>query len=298
MITLEHVAAMRACCEEARESGQTVGLVPTMGYVHEGHVALMRAARAAHDLVVLSLFVNPTQFGPNEDLDMYPHDREGDARAAAAVGVDVLFAPSVHEMYPRLALTSVNVSGVTEGLCGESRPHHFAGVATVVTKLCSIVGPCTAYFGKKDFQQLVVVRRLVEDLNLPVVVVGVSTVRERDGLAMSSRNAYLTPDEREAATVLYRALQCALEVVASGERDPVRVRKAAVGLMTTEPQARLDYLEVVRADDLEAVHRLEDGVEHVVALAVFLGSTRLIDNATFTISAGAVAADLPAVDPI
>jgi pantoate--beta-alanine ligase len=297
MITLERISAVRDRCDEARRAKQKVGLVPTMGYLHEGHRALMREARDANDLVVVSLFVNPTQFGPNEDLDAYPRDTEGDARAAADEGVDVLFSPPVAAMYPRPGLTSVTVAEVTDGLCGKSRPHHFGGVATVVTKLFSIVGPCTAYFGKKDFQQLVVVRRLVEDLNLPVTVVGVPTVREIDGVALSSRNAYLAPDERPAAAVLYRALQCALKTVASGERDPARVRDAALDLVASEPLARLDYVEVVRADDLHAIGHIDDVVEHVVALAVFIGSTRLIDNATFTVNGSDVRVDLPGFDP-
>jgi pantoate--beta-alanine ligase len=293
MITLDRIPTVRARCDETRQSGLTVGLVPTMGYFHEGHLTLMRAARAAHDLLVVSLFVNPTQFGPNEDLAAYPRDPEGDERAAAGEGVDVLFAPSVAEMYPRPGLTTVQVAEVAKGLCGISRPHHFGGVATVVTKLFSIVGPCAAYFGKKDFQQLVVVRRLVEDLNLPVEVVGVSTVRESDGLAMSSRNAYLAPPERQAATVLFRALEAAREAVTGGERDGARVRSVAVEQIAAEPLAALEYVEVVRADDLAPVDRLDDGVEHVIALAVRIGTTRLIDNATFTADGSTVRFDLP-----
>jgi pantoate--beta-alanine ligase len=298
VITLEHIAAVRARCDEVRRAGQTVGLVPTMGFFHEGHLTLMRTARAAHDLVVVSLFVNPTQFGPTEDLAAYPRDLEGDAKAAAGEGVDILFAPSVAEMYPRPGLTAVTVSEVAKGLCGISRPHHFGGVATVVTKLFSIVGPCTAYFGKKDFQQLVVVRRLVEDLNLPIEVVGVSTVREADGLAMSSRNAYLASDERQAATVLFRALTAAVEAVAGGELAASRARAAAADVIAAEPRANLEYVEVVRADDLAPVEQLADGVEHVIALAVRIGKTRLIDNATFTVAAGSVNADLPSLDPL
>ncbi len=298
MITLEHIAAIRARCDEVRRADQAVALVPTMGFFHEGHLALMRTARATHDFVVVSLFVNPTQFGPTEDLDAYPRDPEGDASAAADEGVDVLFAPSVAEMYPRPGLTTVTVSEVAKGLCGISRPHHFGGVATVVTKLFSIVGPCTAYFGKKDFQQLVVVRRLVQDLNLPVEVVAVSTVREPDGLALSSRNAYLAPDERHAATVLFRALTAAVEALSGGERDAPRVRAAAAELIAAEPMANLEYVEVVRADDLVPVDRCEDGVEHVIALAVRIGKTRLIDNTTFTLAAGRVDADLPSRDPL
>lgn len=293
MKTLEHITEVRDRCAEARMAGQSAGLVPTMGFFHEGHLTLMRDAREAHDLAVVSLFVNPTQFGPNEDLDAYPRDPEGDARAAAEAGVDVLFAPSTAEMYPRAALTRVEVDAVTDGLCGISRPHHFGGVATVVTKLFSIIGPCAAYFGKKDFQQLVVVRRLVADLNLPVKVVGVSTVREPDGLAMSSRNAYLSPDERPAATVLVRALEAARGAVTAGERDAAQVRDAAAAVIAGEPLALLEYVEVVGAADLAPTERLDGRAEHVIAIAVRIGTTRLIDNATFTIDGSTVEFDLP-----
>ena len=281
MKTVERIADLRSVCDAARLDGKSVGFVPTMGYFHEGHLTLMREARAHHDLVVVSLFVNPTQFGANEDLGAYPRDPEGDARSAEAAGVDVLFIPPVEEMYPRPSQTTVIVAGLTDRLCGASRPHHFPGVATVVTKLFSIVGPCTAYFGQKDFQQLQVVRRLVSDLDLPVEIVGVPTVRELDGLALSSRNAYLSTEEREAATVLHRALECALKTVHDGERDPATVREAAVDLIAAEPLARLDYAEVLRTDDLTPVDRIQADVEHVLALAVFIGTTRLIDNVTF-----------------
>ena len=292
MITLERIDEVRKHCDGARRRACSVGLVPTMGFFHDGHVSLMEAARAQHDLVVVSLFVNPTQFGPTEDLDAYPRDAEGDAWRAAAAGVDVLFAPSVEEMYPRPMLTSVRVDGVTDGLCGASRPLHFGGVATVVTKLFAIVGPCTAYFGKKDYQQLVVVRRLAADLDIPVEVVGCSIVREPDGLAMSSRNAYLSSGERPAAAVLYRALEGALETVISGQRDAARVRDAAVEIVGTEPLMSLEYAEVVRGDDLASVTQLDNGVEYVIALAARAGTTRLIDNATFTIGGHDVHFDL------
>lgn len=289
MRTVTTIAALREITDAARHAGCTVGFVPTMGFFHEGHVSLMRAARADHDLVVVSLFVNPTQFGPNEDLDAYPRDADGDARVATDAGVDVLFAPSAAEMYPRPPLTTVTVSGLTARLCGASRPQHFAGVATVVAKLFSIVGPCTAYFGDKDFQQRQVIRRMVADLDLPVIVVGCPIVREADGLAMSSRNAYLEPAERAAATVLSRALRCARTLVDGGERDAETVRAAVVEIIAAEPLARLEYAEVARADDLAPVARLDAGVEHVVALAVVIGRTRLIDNATLTPSASGVA---------
>ena len=207
-----------------RARGGTVGLVPTMGFFHEGHRSLMRAARAENDVVVVSLFVNPTQFGPTEDLDAYPRDLAGDTAVAAAEDVDVLFAPSVAEMYPDGAATTVHVAGLTDGLCGASRPGHFDGVTTVVAKLFSIVGPCHAYFGRKDAQQLAVVRRMAADLDLPVQVVGCPLVREPDGVAMSSRNAYLVADDARAATVLVRALRCAADAVLAGERDARRVR--------------------------------------------------------------------------
>jgi pantoate--beta-alanine ligase len=293
--TVERIVDVRAATEATRRDGGTVGFVPTMGYFHDGHLALMRAAREHHDLVVVSLFVNPTQFGPNEDLSKYPRDPDGDARAAEGVGVDVLFTPSVDEMYPQPPATTVTVSGLTDGLCGASRPHHFAGVATVVTKLLSIVGPCTAYFGQKDFQQLQVVRRMVADLDLPVQVVGCPIVREADGVAMSSRNAYLDPQERTAARVLSRALAAGVAVVSDGERDAARVRSAVTAVVDAEPLATLDYAEVVRADDLTSVTTIDDGVEHLVALAVRLGRTRLIDNTTFTVRDGEVACAHPAI---
>jgi len=296
MITLDRMADVRKHCEEARQTGGSVGFVPTMGYFHEGHLSLMRAARAQHDLVVVSLFVNPTQFGPGEDLDAYPRDFDGDVPAAEAAGVDVLFAPPAGEMYPEGAvLTSVQVAGLSEGLCGGSRPHHFGGVATVCTKLFSIVGPCTAYFGNKDFQQLRVVQRVAADLDLPVVVVGCPIVREPDGLAMSSRNAYLAPPERAAAAVLFRALRAGIEAVTARpdfERDPSRVRAAVVETIAAEPLAELDYAEVVRAADLQPVDRIDDGVTMLVALAVLIGRTRLIDNTTFTVDGSGVSFDI------
>ena len=201
MIRVERIDDLRARCEDTRHRGGTVGLVPTMGFFHEGHRSLMRAARAHHDLVVTTIFVNPLQFGPTEDLDAYPRDLAGDAAAADAEGVDLLFTPSVAEMYPEPTRTTVHVAGLTEGLCGAERPTHFDGVTTVVAKLFSIVGPCHAYFGRKDFQQLAVVTRMAADLDLPVRVVGCPLVREPDGLAMSSRNVRLDAGERELSLI-------------------------------------------------------------------------------------------------
>jgi len=285
------VAEMRTACEEARDAGRTVGLVPTMGFFHAGHRSLMRAAREASDFVVVTVFVNPTQFGPTEDLGAYPRDPDGDAAVARAEGVDVLFTPPVEEMYPEPGHTTVHVDGLTARLCGASRPSHFDGVATVVAKLFSIAGPCRAYFGRKDAQQLAVVTRMAVDLNLPVTVIGCPLVREADGLAMSSRNAYLEPDEREAATALSRALrQIAAEIVV-GERDAAVVRKIALDTIASERLLTLDYAEVVDATSLEPLARLAGTV--LVALAATVGRTRLIDNATFLFEGGAdVIADL------
>ncbi len=290
MITLERVDDLRALCEAARRAGTTIGLVPTMGFFHEGHRSLMRVARGAHDLVVVTIFVNPLQFGAGEDLDGYPRDLAGDTAAATAEGVDVLFAPSLAEMYPEPTRTTVHVEGLTAGLCGTARPRHFDGVTTVVAKLFSIVGPCTAYFGRKDAQQLAVVRRMTADLDLPVAVVGCPLVREPDGLAMSSRNAYLAADERRAATVLSRALRDAAEAVAAGERDPACVDERIRSTVATESLVELDYVEARRSDDLEPLDHLEGEV--LLAIAARVGAARLIDNVTITIADAEVTIDL------
>jgi pantoate--beta-alanine ligase len=278
MITVTTVADVRARADATRAGGGRVGFVPTMGFFHEGHRSLMRAARADNDLVVVSLFVNPTQFGPHEDLDAYPRDLDGDAAAAASEGVDVLFVPGVDDIYPAGACTTVHVDGLTQGLCGRSRPTHFDGVTTVVAKLFSIVGPCRAYFGRKDAQQLAVIRRMTTDLNLPVDVVGCPLVREADGLAMSSRNAYLSPDERDAATVLARGLRVVGDAAASGETDASTLRRVLVETIEAEPVVRLDYAEVVDALSLTPVATVTG--DTLVAVAAFVGTTRLIDNIT------------------
>jgi pantoate--beta-alanine ligase len=283
VITLERVDDLRALCERARHEGKMVGLVPTMGYFHEGHRSLMRAARAAHDLVVVTIFVNPLQFGAHEDLDGYPRDLAGDTTAATAEGVDVLFAPSRAEMYPEPTRTTVHVDGLSAGLCGGTRPSHFDGVTTVVAKLFSIVGPCTAYFGRKDAQQLAVVRRLVRDLHLGVEIVAGPTVREEDGLALSSRNARLSPEERRAAAVLQQALRRG-EAAAfdrtggDGPGAPAEaVRRALREALAAEPLARVDYAEVVDAESFQPVAGRLAG-EVILPIAVWIGDTRLIDN--------------------
>jgi pantoate--beta-alanine ligase len=289
MIVVERIAELRERCDAARRGGGTVGLVPTMGYFHEGHRSLMRAARANRDLVATSIFVNPLQFGETEDLAGYPRDLASDTVGAESEGVDLLFVPSVAEMYPEPTVTTVHVAGLTEGLCGATRPTHFDGVTTVVAKLFAAVGPCTAYFGRKDFQQLVVVRRMAADLNLPVEVVGCPLVREPDGLAMSSRNAYLSTEERERATGIVASLRAAATAVEVGERDPERVRR----LVETEAEQYgldLEYVEVRRAVDLAPLDAL-DG-EIVVAVAAPVGAARLIDNVTMQIAGAEVSVDL------
>ena len=255
-----------------------VGLVPTMGFLHEGHLSLVRAARERDERVVVSIFVNPTQFGPNEDFERYPRDQERDLALLRQERVDVVFLPSVAEIYPDGASTFVEVEDVTEMLEGSHRPGHFRGVATVVAKLLNIVRPDHAYFARKDAQQLVVVRRMVHDLRLDLEIVPVPTVRESDGLAMSSRNVLLSPAERESALVLSRALRRVEELFADGERDGDRLREAMRGVIAQEPLARVDYVSVADAETLREVALAEGPV--LASLAVGIGAVRLIDNVT------------------
>jgi pantoate--beta-alanine ligase len=287
---LTRIDEVRAVCDESRRAGGSVGFVPTMGCFHDGHRSLMRAARAANDLVVVSLFVNPTQFAPTEDLDAYPRDVERDTRDAGEEGVDVLFAPSVDEMYPQPGVTTVHVSGLTDGLCGARRPGHFDGVTTVVTKLFSIVGPCRAYFGRKDAQQLAVVTRMVRDLDLPVEVVGCPLVRELDGVAMSSRNAYLTDEERAAASVLSRAIHGAADEITRGERGADPIVRGVRERIAAEPLIELDYAELVDGTTLAPIERIED--DALLAIAAFVGRARLLDNCSIRVSGDDVTIDL------
>ncbi|HTU75817.1 MAG TPA: pantoate--beta-alanine ligase [Trebonia sp.] len=276
MITLRTVADMRAAIGEARRAGASVGLVPTMGAFHDGHLSLMRRAREQCDRVVVSLFVNPAQFNQQADLERYPRDEARDAALAERAGVDYLFAPPVAQVYPAGFATTVSVAGITESLEGASRGRgHFDGVATVVTKLFNIVSPDIAYFGQKDAQQVAVIRQFVSDLNMPVRVEVCPTVREPDGLAMSSRNVRLSAAERARAAALHRALATATEAVAAGERDPAVVRATAIAALMT---AGIDpeYLELVSADTLAPVARVEGEV--LVLVAAWVGATRLIDN--------------------
>ena len=276
MRTEATISATRAVLDEARAAGRTVGFVPTMGYLHDGHASLARAAVEACDLVVMSIFVNPLQFGAGEDLAAYPRDLDRDLAIAEAAGVGLVFAPPVEEMYPTPIRTSVAVAGVSAPLEGASRPGHFDGMATVVAKLFSIVGPCRAFFGEKDFQQLAVVRRMAADLSIPVDVVGCPTVREPDGLAMSSRNVYLSPEERAQAPTVHRALQAGVAAIAAGERSAARVQEVMAAAMAEAPLGRVDYLAVVDAATFEVPEPLAGELR--LLAAVRFGRARLIDN--------------------
>ena len=261
---------------DLRAQGKSVGLVPTMGCFHEGHISLMRTARDECDYVVVSLFVNPTQFGPGEDFEDYPRDLARDSRMAEEAGVDCIFHPRAEEMYPQPYLTYVNVEDITGTLCGANREGHFRGVTTVVAKLFNIVPAHRAYFGLKDAQQALVIRKMVEDLDFDMEIVVCPTVREKDCLAMSSRNMYLEPEEREAATVLYRSLQLAGSMVSEGERDAGRVLQEMKRLYADEPLVEPEYIEAVDYRLLEPVQRLEGEV--LIAVAARVGKARLIDN--------------------
>ena len=267
---------MRAECGALRFGGRRLGLVPTMGALHEGHLSLLRAARAQCDVVAASIFVNPTQFGPQEDLAKYPRPFGRDCESLRAEGVDLLFAPSVEEMYPAGAVTYVNVDGLGERLCGRSRPGHFRGVATIVSKLFHAVQPDVAFFGQKDAAQVAVVRAMVRDLLLPVEIVACPIVREADGLALSSRNVYLNLEQRRQALALSRSLFRVRELYDDGELDAARLIAAGMEEFSREPGVRLDFLEIVDAGSLESLETVEPGA--LVAVAAYLGGTRLIDN--------------------
>jgi len=269
-------AEIRQAVAQARRQGQAIGLVPTMGALHRGHAALIEAARAEMDFVVVSIFVNPIQFGPSEDFPRYPRPLEQDLELCGGLGVDLVFHPSVEVMYPAGFCTHVEVAGLPDGLCGASRPGHFRGVCTVVLKLFNLVQPDRAYFGQKDGQQARIIQQMAADLNVPVQVSVQPTVREPDGLALSSRNRYLDADQRRQATVLYRALREAETRIRSGERDAETIRRLLADRVQQTPGALLDYAGVVDAGNLQPVSRLRGEV--LLALAVKFGSTRLIDN--------------------
>lgn len=259
-----------------KKRDKSIGFVPTMGFLHEGHLSLMTKARKENDVVVVSIFVNPTQFGENEDLDTYPRDIKRDIKLTESVGVDVLFIPDIKEIYPKGYNTYVNIEGdLTKKLCGEKRPGHFKGVTTIITKLFNIVKPDKAYFGQKDAQQVVVIKKLVDDLNFDVEIITCPIVRENDGLALSSRNSYLNKSERERAKVLSKSLFEAKDKILNGERDALIVKELIISIIS-ESVDKIDYVSIVDGNTLENLNKIEGNV--LIALAVFIGKTRLIDN--------------------
>jgi len=280
MYTVHTISQASAFLDSARARGQQVGFVPTMGFLHAGHQSLMRRAVSECDVVVATIFVNPLQFAPNEDLAAYPRDFGADSELAAEAGVSILLAPSIDEMYPDAVVTSVRVSGLSDGLESGARPTHFEGVATVVAKLFNVVGPCRAYFGEKDYQQLAVIRRMVSDLSFNIQVVGCPIVREVDGLAMSSRNTYLEAPDREAATCLRRALDAGMALLDAGERSVVAIEAAMSAVVEAEALATLDYVAVRHADTLQTIAQVEGDARLLVAAKV--GPSRLIDNCAFS----------------
>ena len=276
MKVIETVDQMQKESESLRTAGNFISLVPTMGFLHEGHLELMRVAKEHSDKVIMSLFVNPTQFGPSEDFEQYPRDTEGDLEKASSVGVDMVFMPLVEEMYPEDSQTLVSVKRVTQHLCGLSRPGHFDGVTTVVAKLFNSTKPHLAVFGQKDYQQLVVISRMVMDLNMDIKIIGVPTVREPDGLAMSSRNSYLDPEERKSALCLKRSLELADKMFHDGTIEAGLIKEAVESFIQSHPFTEVDYIALCDPLTLEDLQTLGD--ESLLALAVRVGKTRLIDN--------------------
>lgn len=276
MDIIRTIPELKEIIGQVRSSGQTIGFVPTMGFLHQGHLSLVKAARSECDFVVVSIFVNPIQFGFGEDFEKYPRDLTADARMCREEGVNLIFSPSDREMYPRGFDTWVQVEKLTRGLCGRKRPGHFRGVTTVVTKLFNLVEPDIAYFGQKDAQQALVLKKMAADLNMNVLLKIMPTVRETDGLAMSSRNAYLSPEERKAALVLYKSLKQAEVLIEECSRNALEIIDTMKEIITGEPLAQLEYIEIVDTTNLEHIEYLE--AEVLIALAVKMGQTRLIDN--------------------
>jgi len=276
MQVVRQIKEMQKISDRLREKGKRIGFVPTMGYLHDGHVSLVRKAKELCDSIVVSIFVNPTQFGPGEDFQRYPRDEEGDREKLERAGVDFLFMPEAGEMYPPRYQTSVEVAEVSKGLCGDFRPGHFRGVATVVAKLFNIVKPHAAVFGEKDYQQLLVIKRMVEDLNFDIEIIPGTLIREEEGIAMSSRNAYLSPEDRKRATVLYRSLVKAKELVDSGEKRTYNIVQAVEKMIGSVKGVSLQYVEIRDAETLERVERVSGPA--VIAVAAMVGSVRLIDN--------------------
>ncbi|MCX7918432.1 MAG: pantoate--beta-alanine ligase [bacterium] len=276
MQIIKNIGEMQTWSNNVRKENRTIGFVPTMGYFHEGHLNLMREARKQCDRVVVSIYVNPTQFGPQEDFTQYPRDLNHDISLAEPIGIDCLFIPSDEQIYPEGYQTYVTVEQLSKRLCGKSRPGHFRGVATIVTKLLNIVQPDTLYLGQKDAQQAILLSKMVQDLNIPVKVVILPTTRECDGLAMSSRNKYLSDNERRQAVVLYQSLQLAQSIIKQGEKNAARIIQAMQQLISSQPDARIDYVSIVDPKTLDDVNVITEPV--LIAIAVYIGKTRLIDN--------------------
>lgn len=279
MKTVNTIKEVRETVKEWKKQGLSIGFVPTMGYLHEGHMSLIERAAKENDKVVVSVFVNPTQFGPNEDLDNYPRSLERDTEISENSGADLVFFPEASEMYFEDKSTSVSVSGLTTLLCGAKRPGHFDGVCLVVSKFFNIVTPDRAYFGEKDAQQLAVIKRFVRDLNFDIEIVGCPIVRECDGLAKSSRNTYLSKEERKAALILSQSLNKAKEALSNGETSANKIKEIIINSLSTEPLAKMDYVEVVDSLSLSPVENINAPI--LVAIAVYIGKTRLIDNFTY-----------------
>ncbi|MGG3873500.1 pantoate--beta-alanine ligase [Brevibacillus laterosporus] len=283
MITISTIKELREALSVQKRAGKTIGFVPTMGYLHDGHLSLVERAKSETDVVVMSIFVNPLQFGPNEDYSVYPRDLARDQKLAESAGVDYLFTPSVEEMYPRPMLTNISVHNITEALCGLSRPGHFDGVATVVNKLFNIVGPHKAFFGQKDAQQVAVIEQMVYDLQIPVQIVPCPIHREKDGLAMSSRNVFLSEEERSQALILSRSLTRAKQMIANHQRDVDVICNEVRNLIQSQPLAEIDYVELKRYPEMSDIEFLKTGDRILFALAVKFGRVRLIDNVILTV---------------
>jgi len=276
MRIVETINDLKAILRTYKKQGKSIGFVPTMGYLHEGHISLVRMSRQDNDFTVLSIFVNPTQFGPNEDFSKYPRSIEKDSLLAEKAGVDVIFIPSVNEMYPEGFSTSINVDGITDIMCGKSRPGHFKGVTTVVAKLFNIVEPDNAYFGQKDAQQAAIIKKMIKDINMNVKIIICPIIRENDGLALSSRNIYLNVEERKAALILSKSLFEAEKMIDKGERRKEKVLEFLFSSISEEKLANIDYITIVSAESLNNIKII--GGKILIAIAVKIGSTRLIDN--------------------
>ncbi|MFL8675587.1 pantoate--beta-alanine ligase [Clostridioides sp. GD02404] len=279
---IKEIESLRNVIKDWKKSGYSIGLVPTMGFLHEGHQSLIKKAVKENDKVVVSVFVNPTQFGPNEDFNSYPRDIEKDFKYCMDSGASVVFNPSSEEMYLKGNCTTISVSGLTDFLCGSKRPVHFGGVCLVVSKFLNIVTPDKAYFGEKDAQQLAVIKRMVKDLNIGTEIIGCPIVREKDGLAKSSRNTYLSKKERKSALILNKSLNLVKKELMNGTLDVKKLENLIISTINAEPLAKIDYVEIVDSNTLQPVKEIEDSI--LVAIAVFIGKTRLIDNFTFELN--------------